>query len=159
MASLILLETPRSSPSSPTISPVILQDRESFNTSKSLTPKSMHMGRNSLHPLVSPPTTLINALRPSAALNAKSSVIFARTAVITNAEDAFGGDQDIPPLIAKQRIAAGEKKYTTPPNIDPGHTIPKQENNNGRPSTRGQEWSTSQIKSGKVLRNNQKSSI
>ncbi|KIK07707.1 hypothetical protein K443DRAFT_2239 [Laccaria amethystina LaAM-08-1] len=95
-------------------------------------------GRNSLHLLESPLIIIIDVLQLLVARNAKSLVTFTKTAVIINVKDAFGGDQDIPPLIAKQKIAVGENQSTPIPNIDHGDIIQKQGNNDGRPSTNGQ---------------------
>jgi hypothetical protein len=83
--------------------------------------------------------TPIDAPKPHVVLNAKNSVTSAKIAATINVEDAFGGDQDTPPLIAKLEIIVGEKRQTRPPNIDHGDTIQRQEINDGRPSTNGQE--------------------
>ncbi|KIJ93716.1 hypothetical protein K443DRAFT_12673 [Laccaria amethystina LaAM-08-1] len=95
-------------------------------------------GRNPPYPLESLLSILIDAPQLFVVQNAKKSVIFAKIAMIINAKDVFGGDQATLPLIAKRRIAAGEKKYITPPNTDPGDMIQRQENNDGKPSINGQ---------------------
>jgi hypothetical protein len=110
MASLILLEIPRNFPSFPTIFLAISQDRELFNTLKSLMPRFMHMGRDSPHPLASLLFIPIDAPKPHIVLNAKNSVTSAKIAATISVEDAFGGDQDILPLTAKLKIIVGEKK-------------------------------------------------
>jgi hypothetical protein len=97
------------------------------------------MGRNSPLLLVSPPIILTDAPQLFVVQNAKSSVTSTKIVATINVKDAFGGDQDIPPLIVKQRIAVGENQITPTPNINHGDIVQKQGNIDGRPSTSGQE--------------------
>jgi hypothetical protein len=158
MAFLIPSETPRNSPSFPIISLATSQDKGLFNILNNSTLRFTDMGRNSPHPLVSPPTIPTDALQLPVARNAKSSVTSAKIVATINAEDAFGGDQDIPPLTVKLRKKPKEYGKTKGRRTDHGDTMKRQENNGGKQSTHGQEWLPSQMKNGIVPKNNQKSS-
>jgi hypothetical protein len=162
MAFLIPSETPTNSPLFLITFQVILQDKESFNILNNLMHRFILMGRNSLHPLVSLLTIPIIAPQLAVAQNARNSAIFARTAVITSAEDAFGGDQGILPLTVKLRnrlTKIGKARQEEFCLTTHGDMTRRQETNDGRPFIHGKEYQTSRTRNGTPPRSNQRSSI